>query len=823
MSVAGRPIRFERPRCGPRSIAVFLLTLALPSLPALGQTPSGVWRPFGPSPQTNGYYSPVPGVQENVAGRSTAIAYSPNFDGQGHAAMYLGTHGGGVWRSTNFASTTPVWKPLTDNIGATPEQENGSIDVGSIAVSPINPRVIYAGTGESNFSADSRYGSGILKSTDGGNTWTLQSNSTFRRQSISSIFVDPTDATGNTVYCSMTYGPEYNTWGIYKTVNGGADWNNVSADILQQTNFAVVVVSSLEYTVDAQNHLTVFAGSGAIFGDPPGGVWRSTNGGANWTRLTNGLPSGNTVGRIALATYHSGANHSIYALVNSSFRATTGYVNLYKSTDNGDSWTLTTDPGDFGGTWYQLALCVAPPNAVYVAGLGWPFNAGGVRQSVDGGVTWNIIDKGTNGIVPHTDHHFMKEVNGGIYDANDGGLWRFNPLPGNLGGISTWDDLNTVGLQTISCNAIAIHPTNPNVALEGSQDNGSAVRSATGGNVWNTVVGGDGGMIRYYPGDPSIVYKVGPQGSYGVHDFFGRSDDGGLTFTGQTDVINTDLSFPGSEGQGPTAFPFYPFFAVDPSNGDRVVLGSTRVYETKNRAANWADISGELDPTQAVSALCYSASQESTIYAGFEDGKVFRTDTDGLAWLEADGGTAFPTAISWLVVDPADAMTAYLTLRVFDTPRVYQTIDGGASWTDISGDLPAVPVDTIIIDSRAGNRVLYVGTDVGVWQSANLGTNWSRVGTGLPGAQVVDLYLDIYNNRLVAATHGRGVWTMPFDIPGDVDGNGIVELADVVMALKIAGGLLTGTHDQVRRGDVLLNGSLNMADGFKLARSLYGL
>ena len=823
MKVAGRRSGFRHILRATHYIALLLVSFAISNTPGRCQTPTGSWQAFGPSPQANGYYSLTPGVQENVSGRCTAIAYSPNYDGQGNAALYLGTHGGGVWRSTNFASTTPTWTPLTDNIGATPELENGSIDVGSLAVSPLDPRVIYVGTGEANFSADSRYGSGILKSTDGGNTWIQQGNSTFRRQNISSIIVDPTDATGGTVYCSMTYGAEYNDWGIYKTVDGGANWANVSADILQKTSYGVVVVSSLEYTVDAQNHLTLFAGSGAIFGDPPGGVWRSTDGGGTWTRLINGLPSGNTVGRITLATYHSDSNHAIYALVNSSFRATIGTVKVYKSIDNGDSWALTADPGDFGGSWYQLALCVAPPDAVYVAGLGWPFNAGGVRQSVDGGVTWSIIDLGTNGIVPHTDHHFLKEVNGGIYDANDGGLWRFNPQPGNTAGISTWDDLNTAGLQTISCNAVAIHPTDPNIALEGSQDNGTALRSLASGNVWNNVVGGDGGVIRYYPGNPSIVYKVGPQGSYGVNDFFGRSDDGGHNFTGQTNVINADISFPGSEGAGPTAFPFYPFFNVDPSNGDRVVLGSTRVYETHNRATTWADISGELNPPHAVSALCYAPSQDNTIYAGFEDGKVFRTDTDGLSWARADGGTAFRSAISWLAVDPSTPLIAYLTLREFDTPRVYRTVNGGTSWNDISGDLPSVPVNTIILDARTTDRVLYVGTDVGVWQSANLGVNWTRVGIGLPGAQVVDLHLDTYYNRLAATTHGRGVWTMSFDVQGDVDGNGIVELADVTMGLKIAGGLLAGTHDQVRRGDVVLDGALNLADNVRIARSLFGL
>src|SRR5207249_4463079 len=154
------------------------------------------------------------------------------------------------------------------------------------------------------------------------------------------------------------------------------------------------------------------------------------------------------------------------------------------------------------------------------------------------GNSWDWIGEGTNQIVPHTDHHAWAFLDGAVYNGNDGGIWRFNPLPGHQQGPSTWDNLNTLGLQTNLLMGMALHPTDPESALEGSQDNGTALRTVDGGNVWDSIAGGDGGFPRFDPLNPLTLY-VETTGS----DFY-RSDDGGVNFASKRSGLSSDGTFP---------------------------------------------------------------------------------------------------------------------------------------------------------------------------------------------------------------------------------------------------------------------------------------
>lgn len=398
-------------------------------------------------------------------------------------------------------------------------------------------------------------------------------------------------------------------------------------------------------------------------------------------------------------------------------------------------------------------------------------------------------------------------------------------------GRGVWDDLNTSGLGTIQMQGMAIHPTDPNIYVEGSQDNGTARRDSSTGTIWNTVYGGDGGMARFDPQNGNFCYKVGPKGSLGS-GFFSLSTDSGLNWLGKTSTINNDLTFPGDEGDRQLAyqpdtldagtFPFYPVFAVDPLNGQRVIIGSSYVYETRNRGTSWSFISSQLAGGYGVTAITYAPSNDNVIYAGYGNGQVFTTTTDGAAWSDASGGSPWGgRQISSIAVDPADPTIAYVSIPSLSTGRVWKTVNAGLSWADISATLPAIPVNSLAIDPRT--KILYAGADLGVWATPDSGLHWYRYGASLPSAQVLDLTLNTSTNILGAATHGRSAFTIGI-MPGDVNGDGAVNTADAVLALQIAAGLRIASPDEWMRGNIASGtAGITLEDAAAIARKANGL
>jgi hypothetical protein len=320
------------------------------------------WVPIGPAPQHDPN-STYPGVGDTT-GRISALAISTNYDGLGHQALLAGEAGGGLWRSTDFASSSsPTWTTLTDFVGLPTDTANGfgsgAIDVGAVAVDPNNQRTIYVGTGEANLVGDSRYGSGILKSTDGGNTWPTISrgpSNAFFRHSISSIFVDTTNS--NTLYASvivsgaydLTNLPQDPLTGIYKSTDAGQTWRLITGAGANKIG-ANLTVTSLDYIWAAPNSLTIYAG---VVGK---GVYRSSDGGATWDFRDAGLGDAGKIGRISLAASHVSGVAYVYAAVAKSDSTLLG---VYESTDAGDHWRNTSAP-DFAAprpttTWPSASL-----------------------------------------------------------------------------------------------------------------------------------------------------------------------------------------------------------------------------------------------------------------------------------------------------------------------------------------------------------------------------------------------------------------------------------------------------------------------------------
>jgi photosystem II stability/assembly factor-like uncharacterized protein len=720
------------------------------------------WTPVGPASITGGQ---VPGAGL-VSGRITGIAVDPT----NANIIYVASAGGGVWKTVDAGMT---WTPLTDT--------QPTLAMGAIAVAPSNPLVIYAGTGEANGLATTfttpigviaqtiYYGLGVLKSTDGGMNWTQEGATQFYRRSISKIVVDQTNP--NIVYVAVGQaginGLSGNE-GIWKSTNGGTTWTNMTA--------AAGLTSTEPYSdiiIDPTNPQILYAAIGQQLVDPttqtvfPDGIYKSTNGGTTWTELTGRLPSGPDVGRISLAISQTNSPQTIYTTIVEGDITNLNYGHLFKlmkSTDGGLTWAdLSSNINLYpkldylgGQGFYDTTLAVDPSNAsiVYVGGSFSPPStifAGGVLESTDGGNTWIDIGTGASGNNgTHADHHAMAfDANGKLLDGNDGGIWRLqNPVPGS----QTWADLNS-NLNITTLYGVALHPTNPNIAFAGSQDNGT--EKFNDNLQWTEIRGGDGGYVRIDGGHPNTVYHEFPFGT----GFFERSDDGGATWATKDGGINF----------GDNAN-FLPPYVIDSADSSRLLLGTDRVYETLDHADTWNPVGATVFPAP-IDSLSYAPTAPNTIYVS-TGGLIYVTTDHGSTWTSSNpapnSGLRFPD----IKVDPVNSQIVYVVASQFrsDTGggQVWQSVDGGATWRDLTGNLPDFPVDSILLDPWT--KVLYLGNDIGVYASNtynNATVNWVRLQSGMPNARVEDLELTTIQLQLnargyilAAGTHGRGMWEL---------------------------------------------------------------
>jgi photosystem II stability/assembly factor-like uncharacterized protein len=690
------------------------------------QLSSTAWTAIGPAPLSS---------DQSYSGRIAGIAADPNDSN----TIYIAAAGGGVWKTTNGGQG---WSQLTDS--------QATDTMGAIAVASCNPNVIYAGTGEANNSLDSNFGRGILVSTDGGSTWTLQTaGGAFDRRTVSKIAIDPNDA--NTAYAAIAPAGANGlggSTGIWKTTDGGATWTNTTAASIGDTNDAYSDVA-----IDPNNPSTLFAAIGNDDGASANGIYKSTDSGGSWQLLGN-FPSGASLGRIALAVSSSNSQVVYATVAGDGQKGSSGYGSLDKmerSDDGGNTWNdLTGATPDFmsGQGWYNLTIAVDPANSatVYAAGSA-NYTSNGIIESTNSGASWSNITSDDKGNSPHTDWHATTfDAAGHLLAGSDGGIWRMDADPGNASGF-LWTNLNG-DLNTIQFEGVAIDPKNANDALGGSQDNG--VELFTGNAAWSQVEGGDGGRTRY-SGDAKHAYSISP-GS----PVFSRSDDGGITWAAKSNGINANDSSN-----------FYPPFVVDPNDGNHVLLGTDQIYATTNAGDGWTrltgiGIAGWNPQGNAVDAIAIAASDANRIYAatggdGATSSQIFTSADGGASYKEID----LPTGngrVSDLDVDPTNALTAYAVVNRFTSGagHVFKTTDGGSTWTDISGNLSNLPVWSVRVDSAGGT--IYIGADDGVYNSTDGGTTWARFGTGFPDAQVRDLAYSPTLNLLGAGTHGRGMW-----------------------------------------------------------------
>jgi hypothetical protein len=702
----------------------------------------GAWESLGPNKVLPVQPFPFWG-SPTVSGRVTALTVDPT----NHDIVYLGAADGGVWKTTDGGST---WTPLTDN--------QPSLAVGSIALDPTNPQTIYVGTGEENYGGDMYYGEGILKSTDGGSTWTQLGLSTFGTCTagvginsylsgsyIGAIAVDPGNS--QVVLAGAYFCPD-STKGVYRSADGGQTWSPVLGDPAAGSQVGGTSV--------------VFVGGGVAYaalsnlngGDAADGVYKSTDDGQTWKPANgagiNALPSGTSASRIVLAAAPSNPL-VLYAVMTTGPNTT--FAGLYTTVDGGANWTRTNAP-DFCGTqcFYNIAVTVSPTNAnlVYAAGI-YTFATNTpttVIASTDGGKSWTSVGSstGTGQGKIHTDAHalaFSADAKR-LYAGSDGGAWKTPDAatPANL----NWTGLNGGLATTQFYPGFAYDGLGETIG--GAQDEGSPARGSNG--TWSNAQCGDGGFSAIdTTTSPATFYTACTKGQ-GI----GKSTT--PTVYGSWTDISTGINQtePGL---------FIEPLVKDPTLANTLYFGTNQLYQTTNGGTSWASISPQPLPGSKgnLSAIGVAPSNSAIIYAGTDDSQVVVTTNSGTNWTNVSTGLP-PRFVTHVTVNPYTPATAYATFSGFsgfgDTlGHVFLTTNNGGTWTDVSGNLPNIPVNDLVIDPLIANT-LYAATDIGVFATSDGGVTWGTYGTGLPNVVVLSLVLEPNTRKLAAATHGRSAW-----------------------------------------------------------------
>ncbi len=769
-----------------------------------GSLPGGIdsWEEVGPG---------------NIGGRTRAILINPDDPD----IMYAAGVAGGVFKTTDAGAS---WAPTSDDLI--------NIAVCSMLMDPSDPDTIYAGTGEGFFNGDGVRGLGIFKTTDGGATWDQLTGTVEPAVPFGAFFrcnklaVSPNDS--NRIYAATRTA-------VWVSPDAGATWQAL-LDNPQVTDldpgipeaggtFAGFTDIELRWDIGAEDDDVIYACSGSF---SPDGLYRSEDSGASWQRLgTNADLVRADQGRMTIDIAPSNNDVLYVCMANNGGSGATGQViDIFRSTDGGDSWEPRLDfgaeisqfllsnivfgAGCFGSSqfaqgWYDNIIKVDPSDSevVWVGGID-------LFRSDDGGETFGIasywwLDNSFESFV-HADQHelvFHPDYDGvtntTLFSGSDGGIYRtdnalapttledcpldknfeldFEALPDVV-----WQTLNNgYGVTQFYHGAVA---NGQDIYIGGAQDNGTSRATSTGAiNSWEPVFGGDGGYCAIDPTNPDNMWAE--------TQFFPsmiRSTNGGASW----DDANAGIT----DGDGLFINPF----AIDRNMPSVVWSGGSRPWRSMNGAVSWVPAGPNLNGPANQSAIAVAPSDSNTVYYGFEDGYVARStnaldaDPDWEIFDENNGLPAEGAFISSVAVDHDDPDIAYATSSTFGASHIYRTADGGQTWVPIDGDValggvPEVPVHWIAIRPCDSSQ-LYVGTEVGVFASDNTGSTWAPANLGM--ANTVVETLDFRDeDTIVAFTHGRGTFLAELDpcqtssCGIDYNGDTKVDMDDILRFLEL--------------------------------------
>jgi len=684
-----------------------------------------------------------------TSGRITDIAVDP----RNSKRWFVAAADGGVWRTVNGGIT---FQPVFDG--------EVSHSIGCVTIDPNDPMVVWVGSGENNSQRVVGYGDGIYRSEDGGETW--KNSGLKSSEHISKIVVDPRNSR---VVWVAAQGPLWGPGGdrgLYKSTDGGKTWK-ASLTISENTGVTDVAMdprdSDVLYASAYQRRRHVFT---LIDGGPESAIYKTVDGGANWRKITTGLPK-DDMGRIGLAISPA-APDVVYAIIEAANKA----GGFFRSVNRGEAWEKRSEYVSNSPQYYQEIF--ADPkekDRVYSMDV-W------IQVTDDGGKTFHKLgepskhpDNHVIWIDPEDTSHYIVGCDGGIYESFDrAASWRF-----------------AANLPVTQFYRVSVDEASPIYNLfGGTQDNFSLGGPSRTKNVhgiansdWFVTEGGDGFQSQIDPEDPNTVYA---EAQYGVLTRFDRR-------TGESLLIQPQAA----PGEPPLRWNWDSPLIISPHSHTRLYFAAQKVFRSDDRGNTWRAVSGDLTrqidrnklkvmgrvwPADAVAknastsfygnivSLAESPLRDGLLYVGTDDGLIHVTEDGGATWRKASPVRGVPdlSYVSRLTPSPFDPRTVYAS---FDNhknadfkPYAAKSSDAGRSWTSIAGDLPARGSVWVVIEDPGERDLLFAGTEFGLYFSRDGGHRWIKMTGGFPNVAVRDIAVQKREGDLAVATFGRGFYVL---------------------------------------------------------------
>lgn len=687
-----------------------------------------------------------------MGGRIADIAVSPN----DRSTWYVAVGSGGLWKTTNSGIS---WQPVFD--------DQPSYSIGSVAIDPKRPEVVWVGTGENVSGRHVGWGSGVYLSRDGGKNWSCTGLE--QSEHIGKILIDPRDS--DVVYLAAE-GPLWSSGGdrgLYKTEDGGKSWELV-LEIDADTGVTDVEFDPSDpdvlYAAAYQRRRHTWS---LLAGGPGSGIYKSTDSGASWRRIHTGLPRGD-MGKIGLAVTPADPN-IVYATI----EADGSEKGFYRSVDKGESWERRNayTSGGTGPHYYQeIEASPVDPDLVYQMDVF-------LHVTRDGGKTFDYLGTGREKhsdnhalwIDPQDGEHLLCGTDAGLYETFDEGItWRHFP-----------------NMPISQFYKIGLDRSEPfyNI-VAGAQDLGTLIGPSRTTNVegvrnqdWYVPLGADGYDTAFDPDDPNTVYMQTQQGNLHRHD---RRSEEGLNIQPQPEPADP-----------PERWNWDSPILISPHDSKRLYFGSQRLWRSDDRGNSWTPVSGDLTTNRnryelkmmgrvwsadalydngamskyaTLTGISESPLAEGVIYVSSDDGRIQVTEDAGQNWRSAANLPRVP-ALSFINDVEASGHDANTIFAVADahklgdySPYLFRSADRGRSWRSIAGDLPDGTIVWVIKQDHINPDLLFIGTEYGIYFSPNSGSNWIKLNGGVPTISFRDLELHPEMDDLVGASFGRGIYIL---------------------------------------------------------------
>jgi photosystem II stability/assembly factor-like uncharacterized protein len=749
----GPPFNPTREELAMKKFWILMMVIALVATPAMAKKKAAEEPENGDdTPMSATTFSGL--TMRNIgpainSGRVSDFAVHPH----AHHIIYAATASGNLWKTSNAGTT---WKPIFD--------KEGSYSIGCVTLDPNNPNVVWVGTGENNSQRSVAFGDGVYKSLDGGQNW--EKVGLEDSEHIGMIAIDPRDS--NVVYVAAQ-GPLWRSGGergVYKTTDGGVTWERV-LHVSDDTGIN-------EIHMDPRNPDVLYASSyqrrrhvwTLIDGGPESAIYKSTDAGATWRKLTEGLPKVD-MGKIGLAISPA-CPDTIYAII----EAQRDKGGTFRSTDRGESWEKMSDYVS-GSPQYYNELIPDPKDKDRIYSMDTL-----LQVSYDGGKSFKRlakrnkhVDNHAMWIDPDNTDHFIVGCDGGIYETFDRGeSYRY------------FENLPITQFYRVS-----VDNSKPfYYVYGGTQDNnsmGGPSRTLYSSGISNEdyfiTVGGDGYETAVDPTNPNIVYS---QWQYG-----------GLVRYDRVSGELVDIQPQEEPGEAAHRWNWDSPLIISPHSPSRLYYACQRLYRSDDRGNSWTavspDLSRQIDPNslpvfgeiQSIDAVAKNMSTsnygnivalsesplvENLIYVGTDDGLIHVTEDGGANWRAIDQVAGVPkmTYVSRLEASQHDQDTVYATFnnkKMADfKPYVFVSRDRGRTWSSITGDLPDREIVYSLMQDHVKAELLFVGTEFGLYFTIDEGANWIRLKGGLPTIQVRDIDIHRTENDLALGTFGRGFYIL---------------------------------------------------------------